>query len=383
MANKIITDLTAVAAVAAGDEFEVQKAGETVTKKATTTQITQIEATARELSDAAIRWWTGINPDGSFPAYTEAWYLRNADYVAGVIDRGGATGVLGFGIYNGLRILDAKINEFNNLNNSDVVHATFKSPAATTGTFHTFGFYEAPAAHKVLTNAATTQTLGTANNAYTAHAFLVSKDTPAAPSGGTTGTAKITVTGTSITDNGVRQAGDSEILVADITTLTANKYVQTVKTWIGQVTFTIAATGNHTVFSATCNYGYAAPYIFGERKVEIYSFEATGRGGAADAGFNVELLKHSTTGWVYSAAAFIPGGTVICAMATDLITEKEIASGKRFKYFRDDLDYEIDGTYNGENYGSHTDSEGVVVRITTSQNNAVESSDFRINYLYL
>jgi len=110
MANKIITDLTAVSAVAAADEFEVQKSGETVTKKATTTQITQVEATAREAMDAAIRFWTGINSDGSFPAFANSWYMRNADYVAGVTDRGGATGALGYGIYNGLRILDAALH---------------------------------------------------------------------------------------------------------------------------------------------------------------------------------------------------------------------------------------------------------------------------------
>jgi hypothetical protein len=383
MADKIINDLTSVSAVAAADEFEVQKAGETTTKKATLTQVTAVEAAARELADAAIRYWTGVNTDGSWPAFVNSWYLRNADYVAGIVDRAGASGALvPYGIYNALRILDAKLNESVTNNNTDIAHATFKSPASATGLFHTFGFYEAPAAHKVFTNAATTQTLGTANVPYHAHAFLVAKETPAAPSGGSTGTAKITVTGTSVTDNGTRTASDSEILVADITTLTANKYVQTQKSWVGQVTFTIAATGNHTTFSCTANYGYASPFIFNESAVTIVGFEATGRGGAADNGFNIELLKHSTVGWVYSAGAFVPGGTVLYSLLTDMVTERNLANGIRFKYFRDDPEYAIDGTYTGENYGSHLNSEGVVVRITTTANNAVESSDFRLYFQY-
>jgi hypothetical protein len=385
MANKTITQLSPVASVEAADEFEVQKSGETITKKATLTQVTQVEVTARAAQDDTIEYAVGLETDGTYPSsdFEDSWYMRTVDHQA-ILDRSGIVEDLPLTIVNALRIIDAKINELNSVtSNTDVVNATFKSPGGSSGNFHCFGFYEAPAAHKVFTNAAATQTLGTANVPYSAHVFLVAKETPAAPSGGSTGTAKITVTGTSITDNGVRTGADSEIIVADITTLTANKYVQTQKCWIGQVTITIAATGNHTTFSATCNYGLAAPYIFNEEKVQIYSFEATGRGGAADTGFNVELLKHSSTGWVYSAAAFIPGGTVICSLSADLITEKNLANGIRFKYFRDDLDYEIDGTYEGENYGSHTNSEGVVVRITTSQNNAIESSDYRINFIYL
>jgi hypothetical protein len=249
------------------------------------------------------------------------------------------------------------------------ISATFKSPSAASGIFHFYGFYEAPAAHKAFSQAAATQTLGSANNAYMAQVFVVAKEAGAA-SGGATGTAKITITGTSITHGGVRTASDSEILVADVTALTANQFVESTKMWAGTVTLTIAATGDHTTFSATCNYGYASAFQVGEKKVRIVQFECTGRAGATDSGFNVQLLKHSPTGWTYSADAFVAGGTVLLDMNVDLNTEKNITSGKRFHYHRKSLSIVIDGT----------NDEGIVGRITTGANNAVESSDIRTNY---
>jgi len=252
-------------------------------------------------------------------------------------------------------------------------HATFKSPTGANGIFHCFGYYYASATSKVFSEAATTQTWGTANTAYGAKAFLVASG-PGSVSGGTTGTAKITVTGTSITDGGVRTASDSEILIADVTTLTTNQYVETTKYWVGTITYTIATTGDRTTFTVTCNYGFAKYYEFFESKVILDKFEITGRAGANDTGFNVQLLLHDGTGWTYNATAFIPGGTTICALDTDYVTEKNLSNGQRFAYERYSLNRTIDGT------SSHI---GIVCRITTSVNNAIESSDTRVEFKYV
>lgn len=251
--------------------------------------------------------------------------------------------------------------------------ATFKSPSASNGRFHCFGFYDAPATEAALTNASATQTYGTANLAYGAKAFWVAKEAGTA-TGGTTGTAKITVTGTSIADNGTRTASDSEIIVADVTAMTTNKYYETTKYWIGTVTYTIATTGDRTTFTGSGNYGFAKYFEFFDNKVRLNHFEATGRGGATDTGFDIQLLKHDGTGWTYSAAAFVPGGTVICSLATDYSTEKELSNGKRFAYERYGLNTVIDGS---------SGTKGVVCRITTSANNAVESSDYRLRWYYV
>lgn len=373
MGNKIIHDLTSVSGVTATDEFAVQKSGESTVKKASVTQVMQVEATARALADDTIEAASGLNANGTFPSMTETWNLRPADFVTGITDRGGSEASMLENLWNAIRILDAKVYTNQMVGKTDIASATFKSPTAANGIYHCFGFYEAPSAHKAFTQNSATQTLGTANNPYGAKVFVVAKEAGAAAGG--TGTAKITITGTSIEDDGTRHAGDSAILVADVTALTTNKYVQSAKLWIGQVTLTIAATANHTTFSATCNYGFAAPFHFNESAVQINAFESTGRGGAADTGFNIQLLKHSGEGWIYSAGSFVAGGTVICDLSTDYVTEKNLASGIRFKYFRDELAINIDGTYLGD--------EGVVVRITTSANAAVDTSDYRIYYQYL
>lgn len=252
-----------------------------------------------------------------------------------------------------------------------VAHATFKSPSASSGNFHAFGFYEAPAADANLTQLSATQTLGSANNVYMAHVFIV------AASGGTvggtgTGTAKITITGTSITIAGVRTPADSEVLVADITALITNQYVESTKMWAGTVTLTLAPTVDRSEYAVDFNYGYASAHHFFEHTVQIKQFECTGRAGATDTGFNIQLLKHSSVGWIYHATAFVPGGTVLFDMNTDLNTEKNITSGKRFHYHRKNLTNVIVGSI-----------EGVVVRIITGQNNAVESMDMRLNFNWM
>jgi hypothetical protein len=253
-----------------------------------------------------------------------------------------------------------------------VIHATFKSPTSTSGLFHAFGFMQAPAASVNLTQASTTQTYGTTNNPYQAHAFVVASAAGTA-SGGSTGTAKITITGTSFNaTTGARTGADSEIIVADVTTASTNKYYESAKTWLGQITYTIATTGDRTTFAFRFNYGFISAEHFVEKSITINQFEVTGRGGNTDAGFNVQLTKTTLagTGWTYSAAAFVPGGTVLWDMATEFVTERAVASGIRFHFHRKGLTTVINGLAD----------EGVIARITTTQNNAVESCDLRIFY---
>jgi hypothetical protein len=374
MANKIIHDLTAVAAVDAADEFEVQKSGETTTKKATLTQVTQVEATARTAADNAICAGAGLAIGGACPSLSDSWYLRDADLLAGWTDRSGVTSGHLPELIHFIQMLDARVYALTGSQDQSMSHSTFKSPAGANGIFHCFGFYEAPAAHKAFTQAAATQTLGTAANAYGAYVFVVPSG-PGAVSGGSSGTAKITITGLSITDAGVCGA-DSETLVPDVTSVTGcavNTYIQSTKKWVGQVTLTIAPTFNRDNYNLTCNYGYAAPHVFNNSNVIIDTFVATGRGGDTDASFNIQLLEHNGTGWIYSAAAFQPGGTVVCALATDCPTAHTLTNAKRFKYKRKGLALTVNGAVTG----------GIVVRITTSTNNAVESSDFRLYFSYI
>lgn len=111
MANKTIAQLSTVATVADIDEFEVQVSGETVTKKCTRKQLTQIEETARIAQDDVIEAAVGLNTNGTYKTLPDSWYLRAADFATGITDRGGAEGNVVESIEGGLRLLDSKLYE--------------------------------------------------------------------------------------------------------------------------------------------------------------------------------------------------------------------------------------------------------------------------------
>jgi hypothetical protein len=240
---------------------------------------------------------------------------------------------------------------------------TFKSYSVTTqglgagATVYAGGFYEAPAADANLTQVATTQTYGTASVSYAAHVFVV-----AGGAGVTDGSDLVlTVTGTSITDAGTRTAADSEVIVADCTAAALNQYFETSKKWLGQITLTLSSTGG-TAFSFDFNYGFAKYEDFGNRDFTITDFEAVGYAGANEADLDILLYHHSSTGWTYSAAAFVPGSPAIISLATDHATDDQLVNGDHFAYKRTGLSTAITGS----------GSEGVLAKAVTTANNAIE-----------
>ena len=252
----------------------------------------------------------------------------------------------------------------------------FNSPTGSSGIFYVAGFYDWPASDANLTQASASVTLGSANVSYAAHASIV------AAAAGTvdTGVIKLTVTGTTMDDEGNRAASQTVTLVADITTLSTNQYVETIEKWIGQPVFALeTASGSPVNFSLDFNYGLSKYEDFGNQDFTVNDIECVGLAGAADTGFNLRLYQHSSTGWTYSAAAFVPGGTSLGDMNTDHSTEQNVANGEPFAWKRVDLNTDI----NGDN------GEGLVLEITTAANRAIESMDVHIGvhtipkYFYL
>ena len=241
---------------------------------------------------------------------------------------------------------------------------SFKSSLGSSGTYYVDGWYSAPAADANLTQASTTVTYGTANIAYGAKAFLVA----AAAGTANAGTVSIVVSGTSYDYQGNRTAADSETLVANITTMTTNAYYETTKYWMGTVTYTLTAAGGAATYAADFNYGFAIPETLCESDFYLTKFGVTGRAGANDTGFNIILFKHDGTGWTYSATAFVPGGTQLFNMNTDYNTEKNLANGEPFAYGRGDLGTTVLGT----------DGHGIVIKVITTANNAVEMMNSHI-----
>lgn len=240
---------------------------------------------------------------------------------------------------------------------------SFTGRSAGTGTFYIAGYYDAPAADANLTNAGTTVTHGSANIAYGAQAFVV-----AAAAGVTDGSDLVlTVTGTSITDAGVRTATDSEVIVSDGTTSSTDEYFETTKKWIGQITYTLSSTGG-TTFNYDFNYGFAKYEDFGNKDYVVTDFEVIGEAGANDSAFNIFIKHHESTGWTYHATAFVPGAEDIANMNTTYTTEVDLNSGDSFSYKLAGISHTIDGN----------DSEGIVIGVVVGANNSVQYLDAHV-----
>lgn len=233
-----------------------------------------------------------------------------------------------------------------------------------TGVFNMLGFYDCPVADSNLDQAGTTQTHGTANGAYSAHAIVV-----AAAAGVTDGSNLVlTITGTSITDVGVRTAADSEIIVADCTASATDDYYESVKKWIGQITYTLSSSGGGT-FNYDFNYGFAAYEDNGNVDFDLDHFLFEWFAGANDSGFDIEFHHHKATGWTYHATAFNAGVGALYTLSTDYVTERQLINGKYGRWKRTGLADSIAGSA----------GEGLIVHIVTTVNNSVQWCNSSIN----
>jgi hypothetical protein len=244
----------------------------------------------------------------------------------------------------------------------------YKSYMMTSGNpdiYYLAGYYHFSGTDANLDEGSPTVAFGPSNNMYAAHAAIVAGGPGAVAGGGQVG---LRVTGTSITDAGVRTPGDSETIVNDITTLALNDFVEG-KKWLGTVTFELfVVAGAPTSYSLDFNYGFAKYEDFGNRNFTVTDIEAVGRGGGADPGFNIILYHHNTSGWTYAAAGFVPGGTQISNLQTDVSPENALTNNEPFAYKRASLSTFINGA----------DSEGVVVAVVTTAGNVIESMNVHI-----
>lgn len=243
----------------------------------------------------------------------------------------------------------------------------FTSQGVGSGTYYVAGYYDAPATDANLDEGSLTQDYGTANGSYAAHAFIV-----AALAGVTDGSDLVlTVTGTSMTDAGVRNTGDSEVIVATCTGASLNAYYETTKKWIGEITFTLSSTAG-TAYNFDFNYGFCKYEDFGNKDFNCLGFEAVGSAGATDSDFDVILYKHCADDWNYSTAAFVPTPTILTDLQTVHGTEHSTINGHPFAFKRIPIGVAVEGSA----------SEGVVVAIITGQNNTVQAMDVHIGVKY-
>jgi hypothetical protein len=163
-------------------------------------------------------------------------------------------------------------------------------------------------------------------------------------------------------------ASDEEILTADITAGAADTYYETVKKWIGPVSFELF-TDTATTYSLSFNYGHAKYEDLGNLDFTVTGFEVVGTAGAEDTDFEMILLSHSQTGWTYSAAAFVPGDGVIASFSDDLAPYDELAANEEFSWKRTNINHFVEGS----------DREGLLFKIVASKPNSITSMDLHIS----
>lgn len=238
----------------------------------------------------------------------------------------------------------------------------FMSRDASSGTNYIGGFYDF-GGDEDLTNASTTSTHGTANLSYAAHAIAVSS-----AAGVTDGSDLVlTVTGTSITDAGVRTAADSEVIIADCTAESTNDYSETIKKWIGTITYTLSSTGGGT-FNHSFNSGFAKYWDNNNTAFKVVGIEATWLGAKNDATPDIELRHHKATGWTYNNGADATPPTAVASMATDHNTEIQIGAAEEGAWKRDNLSTNIDGA----------NDEGTIIELTTTTNRTYAIGNFLV-----
>ena len=242
---------------------------------------------------------------------------------------------------------------------------SFTSQGIGSGTFYKGGFYDWGTTSTTLTQASTTQAYGTAGRTLAAHAGIV----PSGPGTVDSGQVGLRVTGTEDSESGVQVASQTGIITEDITTLTADTYAETSEKFSGNVTFELyVVSGTPTTYSLTFNYGFAKYEDFFNRDASIIGLQAQWQGNANDSGMNIKLLHHKASGWTYAASGFVPGNGSICERLTDQQIESDVDTGADGAYKRAELNTFVDSG----------GSEGIILEITTTQNNTIQTMDINI-----
>ena len=368
--------MTAVSSVSGASELETNEAG--TTKKITITQIlTYIGATITSFAKAITINSNAANTAAILTLENSAgdfsMFRTDATPEAAVTGSPGDMCVDSTSGHIYIKVTGAATNTGWRRMNPDVpVSRSSSITTSSTGIVYASGHYDFSTTDANLTQASQTVNHGVANEPHASHVAIIAGGAGTATGGA--GAVEIEVSGTSIDEAGARTASDTEILVADITTLSLDDYVETVKKWLGTVTITLQNAGGstQTTFAADFNYGHCKYTDMGDRDFTIVDFKANGRAGANDTGFNLRLLKHSAAGWTYAATGFVPGNGSICNFSTDYNPEKNLATGEHFHYDRTNLNTHVAGS----------GKEGFIVEVTSTANNAVDYMDTSTGVIY-
>ena len=206
---------------------------------------------------------------------------------------------------------------------------------------------------------------GIASNAYGAHAWIVAGGTGSVDAG----QVGIWVIGTTQNDVTGKIDLDTAIITDDITSLSLNDYLETPEKFDSTGVWEFyTVSGSPTTYSLDFNYGYAKYEDFGNVDFTVTGFEVTGLGGATDVNFDLTLLHHSATGWVYAATGFAPGNSVIADWSDKKAPSDNIINNVNFACKWSELNYFVNGD----------SDEGIIVRLVTAQPNTIQSMSLHL-----
>jgi hypothetical protein len=181
------------------------------------------------------------------------------------------------------------------------------------------------------------------NSSHAAHAFVVCDG----PGTVNTGQVGLRVTGTSISDAGTRTTSDTEVLTTDITTLSADHYLETSKRWLGPVTFGLyVVSGSPTNYVLSFNYGLCLYDNWDGSDIDLQSVTAHGMAENAETQLEIELIHHNTTGWTFVSSGFDPvqSARVLASLTGDHSTDDNCAAKTNFAWRHTGLSQSIAGS---------------------------------------
>ena len=226
----------------------------------------------------------------------------------------------------------------------------FASRAGASGTTYAGGFYEFGGASADFDPGGIN--FGTANASKAAHVLFVVAEQ-------TANELTLRVTGTSITDGGVRVTSDTQDVVIPASTV-VDTYFETSKKWLGTVAITVVS-GDPKL----CNYGFAKYWDNSNSDFLVTGLECTFLAASNDTAPDILLRHHKATGWTSAVGGPPVPPTAIASMATDHGTEDELVGGENGAWKRTNLLTSINGG-NGE---------GTIIEIVTSANNAFRAGN--------
>lgn len=247
---------------------------------------------------------------------------------------------------------------------------SFSSYYFSSGTADTYytggGSYHANATDSNLTNASPTATHGDANEPAGSHIFWVFGGATSVPDG----TVFMNISGTHVDDDG-NTINESIVLSSDLAALSVDDYLETTQKWVGQVQYRITCTGTCTTYSADGNTGHAKYADFQDRDFTLRALEVSGTGGATDTGFDLCIKHHNHTGWTYAASGFVPGNGDLACLGTDYGVNDDLSAGGHINWDRN-LNTFVEGS----------DNEGILIEITTTQNNSIRDLSLKYGIVY-